>query len=358
MTRTAGSSSSSASSSRASSSVPVHDDAAVEHVEHAGGDGLGGARVVAGEHHDLDARLAQRARGGRRAGAHRVGEADEPGEDRGRRRRRRRGCCRRRRRCRARRRHRPRLLGGEPARSAAASTRDALPREPARCARGGAGGLVVERSARPAVARAMTTSGAPLTDQPDRPRPPRVVGLAERRVVAAGRARSGARRSGHQPGCLRGRGDANCWPPQATARSVWCARRSPGGRARGGAQRGREHVRRGRLRRRSAGRSSTPSETPTSARRPSVRVPVLSKHSTSVRPSASMVRGLRTRAPSADSRRAGASWAADDEEREALGDAGDGQADRRSAGSRWNGRPRSRAREDHGTGRRDRQRGW
>jgi hypothetical protein len=40
------------------------------------------------------------------------------------------------------------------------------------------------------------------------------------------------------------------------------------------------------------------------------RVPVLSKHSTSTRPSASMVRALRTRAPRWERRRAAANWAA------------------------------------------------
>src|SRR5947209_18329763 len=43
--------------------------------------------------------------------------------------------------------------------------------------------------------------------------------------------------------------------------------------------------------------------------RPSVRVPVLSKHNTSTRPSASMVDGLRASAPRWDSRRAAASSA-------------------------------------------------
>lgn len=43
--------------------------------------------------------------------------------------------------------------------------------------------------------------------------------------------------------------------------------------------------------------------------RPSVSVPVLSKHSTLTRPSASMVDGLRTRAARLDSRRAAASSA-------------------------------------------------
>ena len=42
---------------------------------------------------------------------------------------------------------------------------------------------------------------------------------------------------------------------------------------------------------------------------PAVSVPVLSKQSTSTRPSASMVRGLRTRAPRRDSRWAALSWA-------------------------------------------------
>ena len=56
--------------------------------------------------------------------------------------------------------------------------------------------------------------------------------------------------------------------------------------------------------------SRRPSATPANRTRPSVRVPVLSTHSTSTRPSASTVRGLRTTALWAASRRAPASCAA------------------------------------------------
>ena len=65
------------------------DDPAVEHVELVG-DRLGGARVVAGDHDDLDARpRAGRAPTACGAVAHRVGEADEAGEGQVARRRRR-----------------------------------------------------------------------------------------------------------------------------------------------------------------------------------------------------------------------------------------------------------------------------
>ena len=54
----------------------------------------------------------------------------------------------------------------------------------------------------------------------------------------------------------------------------------------------------------------------------SVSVPVLSKHTVSTRPSASMVRGARTSTPRADSRWAAASWDEGGHQRQALRDGG------------------------------------
>ena len=293
-TSTSGSRSASASSSSWSSSA-AGDHPLFVVLADGGGDRLGGGRVVAGDHDGVHAGLPEPAygRGGARAAPRRRG----PGSPRSsgpstRRRRSTFGAVRR-----------VALGDGQhPVARPASSVEHPRPaprgrRRPAAPAR---------RRCAAAEQRGSTVSGAPLTLSSSRPSV-----SPDARVVAAGRLE-------RQPaGGLPAGGTGLLRRPRPRRRPA----RPPGRSAAPDS-----------VRLVAAGWPAAPPpaidlqavvqpvhrRVPVAGRRrprraaslPSVRVPVLSKQSTSTRPSASMVRGLRTSAPCSASRRAAASCAA------------------------------------------------
>ena len=158
---------------------------------------------------------------------------------------------------------------------------------------------VTPSGARQVVQRGNTISGAPLTDT----REPLGLSPTTAWYPRAGSKASSLKSSQPPSPSLASTPAASA--PSSTARSVAWGRSSPSsaGLARSAAA----STSMDRGDRSPTGSSVEPSDTRCKAICPAVSVPVLSKHKTSTRPSASIVRGLRTSAPRSASRCAAAS---------------------------------------------------